>query len=207
MSRRKDFDYFAMFVEAVEYACDAATMLHRILGHFETAKLEEQMRAMHEIEHAADNIKHEMMKELARAFITPIEREDIILLAQEIDDVTDAIEDVLLHLYMFNIQTIRPEALRFTGIIEKCCEALKVALEALPNFKKPELLSKSIVEVNGFEEMGDSMYKEAMHTLYRDVKDPIEVMSWSRMFTCLEKCCDTCEHVADAVETIVMKNS
>lgn len=207
MSRRKDFDYFAMFVEAVEYACDAATMLHSIVSAFDPKKIEAQMREMHEIEHVADNIKHEMMKELARAFITPIEREDIILLAQEIDDVTDAIEDVLLHLYMFNIQTIRPETLKFTALIEKCCIALKVAVEALPNFKKPELLSQSIVEVNGFEEMGDSMYKDAMHTLYKEVIDPIEVMSWSRMFNCLEKCCDTCEHVADALETIVMKNS
>ena len=55
------------------------------------------------MEHAADLVKHEMMSELARAFITPIEREDILELMQELDDVTDDIEDVLIRTYIFHI--------------------------------------------------------------------------------------------------------
>ncbi|MGL4344215.1 MAG: DUF47 domain-containing protein [Cellulosilyticaceae bacterium] len=207
MSRKKEYDYFGMFVESVEYACDAATMLHNTLKNFRQEDLADKMEAMHKIEHTADHSKHEMMKELIRAFITPIEREDIMELAQEIDDVTDSIEDVLMRVYMFNIKTIRPEALAFTEVIEKCCNALKTAMEELPNFKKSDLLGKSIVQINYYEEMGDTMYKEAMHKLYSTETDPIEVMAWSEMFNRLEKCCDTCEHVANVIETIVMKNS
>ena len=52
---------------------------------------------------------------LAKAFITPIEREDIILLSQNIDEMTDKIEDVLLRIYCNNVQTIRPDALKLVG--------------------------------------------------------------------------------------------
>ena len=43
-----------------------------------------------------------------------------------------------------------------------------------------------------------------VHTIERE--DPVHVLVWSRMYTDMEKCCDTCEHVADAMSTIVLKN-
>ena len=77
---------------------------------------------MHTVEHAADEKKHEMLHILAKAFITPIEREDIILLSQNIDEVTDKIEDVLLRLYCNNVQSILPDALGLVSVVIRCCE-------------------------------------------------------------------------------------
>ena len=71
------------------------------------------------MEHAADEKKHEVLDALVKAFITPIEREDIILLSQNIDEVTDKIEDVMLRLYYNNIQSIRPDSLELVSIVVK----------------------------------------------------------------------------------------
>jgi uncharacterized protein Yka (UPF0111/DUF47 family) len=65
---------------------------------------------------------------------TPIEREDIMMIVQKIDDVTDAIEDVLLQVYMFNIRTIRPDATDFSQIIVKCCDMTKKVSRRLQKF-------------------------------------------------------------------------
>lgn len=204
---RKNNDYFKMLTEMVGYSCTCAKSLNRILSNFNVKSLSADLAELHQIEHAADIAKHDLMNTLVKEFITPIEREDIMSLAQLIDSVSDRIEDVLIKIYMYNIQVIRPEAFQFTAVIENCCEALKTAMGEMHNFKKSQKLHECIVEVNRLEEVGDKLYLELMHNLYAESKDAVEIMVWTETFDNLEKCCDTCEHVADIIETVIMKNS
>ena len=161
---------------------------------------------MHTIEHTADGVKHEMMTQLLKEFLPPIEREDIMELSHTIDEVTDAIEDVLMRMYMFNITELRSEAKEFATVIVNCCDALKDMVAELPNFRKSTTLRERVVAINGLEEQGDRLYTLAMRRLYTEEKDAVAVISWTTMFDRLEKCCDCCEHVADVVERVVMKN-
>lgn len=207
MASKREFDYFNMFVRAVDYSCKAAAMLKETFENYDPDALSGKIKEMHVIEHAADIAKHDMMSQLARAFITPIEREDIMELAQQIDDVTDAIEDVLMRTYMFNILSIRPEALEFTQVIVKCCNAMKDAMMELHNFRKSGSIHENIVEINRLEEDGDSLYTKAVHKLFLTIREPVELIAWRELFDRLEKCCDACEHVANAVESVIMKNS
>ena len=85
MAGKKDNNYFEMFVRLTDYSCSAAKQFCGLLGGFDPAKMPEEMKKMHAIEHSADMEKHNMMKLLAKEFITPIEREDIFQLAQELD--------------------------------------------------------------------------------------------------------------------------
>jgi predicted phosphate transport protein (TIGR00153 family) len=207
MARRKEFDYFGMFIRAAEYSAQAADMLHKVLEEYDPDSLKDRMKEMHAVEHAADIAKHEMNRALARAFITPIEREDIMLLTQELDDVTDLIEDVLLRLYMFNVLSVREEALDFSTMIYRCCEAMEEMMREFRNFRKSGLISEKIVEINRLEEEADALYTKAVRRLYLSSKDPVELMVWSEIFDRMERCCDTCEHVANLVESIIMKNT
>lgn len=204
---RKNNDYFSMLTAMVEHSCTCAKSLNKILGDFKAETLPAHMAELHQIEHAADIAKHDLMNALVKEFITPIEREDIMSLAQMVDGVTDKIEDVLIKIYMYNIKVIRPEAIQFMAVIEQCCAALKTAMGEMHNFKKSQKIHECIVEVNRLEEEGDKLYLEMMHNLYVESKDPVEIMVWTETFDNLEKCCDTCEHVADIIETVIMKNS
>ena len=94
MIGKKDNNYFEMLAELVDYSCDAANLLNNTLVSFDASEIQEKIEEMHSIEHAADVKKHNMMEKLAKEFITPIERGDIIEMAHYIDNVTDAIEDV-----------------------------------------------------------------------------------------------------------------
>lgn len=207
MMGKRDYDYFDAFVRAVGYSCQTAEMLREILGQYDPDTIKEKLGEVHAVEHAADSAKHDIIRELSHAFITPIEREDILLLAQEIDNVTDAIEDVLMRLYMCNVLSIREDALEFTSIIVACCDMLRQALQEFHMFRKSGTILESIVEVNRLESEGDQLYTRAVRRLHMTSHDPIELMVWREIFDQLEKCCDTCEHVANVLESIVMKNS
>jgi len=205
--KSKKFNYFEALVSFTDYSCEAAALLHSILSNYDTTKLEAQMKQMHNIEHSADLAKHNMMSNLVKEFITPIEREDIAAVAQAIDTVTDTIEDVVMNLYMYNIKTIRKEALEFSETIVSCCDALKIAMEDFHNYKKSKNVIENIIRINNLEEVGDEIYTRAIRNLHTTCTDPIEIMSWSKNFDYLEKCCDACEDVSDVMESIIMKNS
>ena len=207
MAIKKDDNYFGTFVELVNYSCQAAKLLSDIMYNYNPDELEEKMKLMHNIEHAGDVERHIMMKKLAKEFITPIEREDIVAMADAIDNVTDNIEDVLMRMYMFNVKTMREDALRMADIIVKCCEALREALNEFHNFRKSQTLHGLIVEINRMEEEGDDLFTKATRNLYVNGKDPLEVYGWGRTLHYMEICCDACEDVADVIESVMMKNS
>ncbi|MCX7614554.1 MAG: DUF47 family protein [Clostridiales bacterium] len=207
MARNKSEYYFDKFVDLVDYSYKAANLLNDTLNNFRVDKLEDSMKEMHAIEHQGDVARHAMIRKLAKEFITPIEREDIMALADSIDNVTDALEDVLMRIYMCNITSVRDDALKMSQVIVKCCNALKLALAEFHNFRKSQTLHELIVEINHMEEEGDKLYTEAIRNLYVNCKDCLEVMGWEQTFRYLEKCCDACEDVADIIESVMLKNS
>lgn len=203
----KKNSYFSDFITMVNFSCQAAECLQQSLRHFNPKTLAEQRKVMHEIEHAEDEVKHQILKRLAKEFVTPIDREDIIQLANELDNVTDKIEDILIRMYMYNIQEVLPAAIDFSDVIADCCKALQHAMQEFPNFQKSTVLHQAVVDVNNMEEKGDAIYIDAVRALYEQGSDPIKMLVWSELFDKLEDCCDTCEHVADLMEMIAMKNS
>lgn len=207
MSRKNDYNYFDSFAALSKFSYNLATSLNETLKHFDPKYITEKVTEAHTIEHNADIAKHDIMNRLVKEFLPPIEREDITSLTQEIDDVTDSVEDVLIYIDMFNIQSIRPEILKFTNLIVQCCKAMDEALEEFKNFKSSKKLRDKIIEINRLEEEGDALYVASMRNLYHTSKDPIELMCWTEVLHRLEKCCDNCEDVANIIESIVMKNS
>lgn len=207
MAKKNEYNYYDKFVELVDYSCKCAEILNTSLVNFNINTIEKSLEELHNIEHSADLAKHEMLHQLAGEFIAPLEREDIVSLSQEIDDITDTIEDVLIKINMYNVTTIKPEVFEFSKLITKCCSALKIALEEFHNYKKSTTLKKKLIEVNDFEEKGDTLYYDTVYKLYRNTKDPVELLVWTEIYDHLEKCCDACEEAADVIESVVMKNS
>src|SRR3954471_11629617 len=56
--------------------------------------VDRKARRIKDIEHAGDEITHEIFAALNRTFITPLDREDIGTLAEALDDVLDWTEEV-----------------------------------------------------------------------------------------------------------------
>ena len=206
-TKKKAGEYFDSFIAMAEYSTQAAEKLLSILDDFTPHHMTEWMGEMHAVEHSADNTKHEILRLLAKDFLPPFERDDIIRLAHELDDVTDAIEDVIQRLYMYNIKTIRPEALDMADVLVKSCQLLKDIMEEFPHYKRSETLHDLIVEVNRLEETGDRLYVDATHSLFVGGEDALLTLAWTEVFRCLEVCFDCCEHAANVVENVVMKNA
>lgn len=207
MAKKQDAFYFETFVKCMEHGCRAAEILDSSLRNFHPEKLESQLAEIHVEEHEADVLKHELLNVLARAFITPIEREDIIELSQNLDEVVDKIDDVLMRMYCNNMLSVRPDALEMTAVLTRCCSEVKALMVEFADFKRSKHIQEHIIAVNTLEEEADRLFRDCLRKLHTESTDPIEIMTWHEVYTYLEKCVDACEHVADVVETVIMKNT
>lgn len=204
---KADRMYFENLVNAAECACKAAEYLVECMTQYQTEDIKTMLSAMHELEHAGDTKKHEMEAALAKAFVTPVDREDLALISQNIDEVTDSIEEVLQAFYMYRIKVITPEAVEFAKKLAECCKLMKQMLGEFVNFKKPDKLHKLVIDLNHMEEECDVLYIESTMMLEERCENALEVISWREIYNRMENCADACEHIGDSVDMVVMKNS
>ena len=68
-------------------------------------------------------------------------------------------------------------------------------------------MKKSIIEINRLENIGDAIYRRAINKLFKEDNDAIDIIKWKDIFETLEDTLDACEHLADTVEGVVIKNA
>ena len=199
--------YFDNFVLSTELSKKAASYLLTCLENYDADNMHTMLTEMHAIEHSADEKKHEMSDALAKAFVTPIDREDLDLLSVNLDDVTDIIEEILQKFYIYDIKTVEPAVIDFAKNIVRSCELLCEIMGEFENFKKSKKLRSLIIELNDVEEECDRLYLSAMRALTKTSTDVLLTVSWRNIFEGFESCADACEHASECVASVIMKNT
>lgn len=199
--------YFENLMNCTEFSKKAAEYLVECLENYSADNIEKMLGKMHEIEHSADMKKHEMSEALAKAFVTPIDREDLDLLSKILDDVVDTLEEILQKFYIYDVKRIRPSAVEFAKKLVKSCELLCDVMAEFENFKKSKKIRELIIEINDTEEECDRIYLSSMRELTLTSKDALETISWRKIYEIFEECADACEHVSDCIGSVIMKNT
>ena len=83
MANKADRQYFENFIEASDYTCQASKYLVECLNNFNLDNIKAMLDTMHEFEHQGDDKHHEMSAMLAKAFVTPVDREDLAMISQQ----------------------------------------------------------------------------------------------------------------------------
>ena len=199
--------YFDNFIASTELSKDAAQYLVECLENYDANKIEEMLEKMHVIEHNADGKKHEMSEALAKAFVTPVDREDLDMLSRELDDLVDLIEEVLQKFYIYDIKKIDPPSIDFAKNIVKGCSYICDIMKDFENFKKSKHIRTLIIELNDLEEECDKLYLTSMRALTINSTDVLETVSWRKIYKSFEACADACERVSECIATVIMKNT
>ena len=199
--------YFENFVECTALSKEAANYLVDCLENYDPNKIEDMLQKMHEIEHRADQKKHEMNEVLRKAFVTPVDREDLDMLSHQIDDVTDMLEEVLQKFYINDVRSIQPAAIEFAKKLVESCELLCSLMGEFENFKRSKHIRSMIVNLNDAEEECDRLYLKSMRNLAKESMNVLAIIAWRDIYDCMESCADACEHVSECVGAVIMKNT
>jgi predicted phosphate transport protein (TIGR00153 family) len=197
----QDREFFRLFAELAQRVTASARLLHQLF--LEPARLAELVTAIKDLEHEADNLTHEVIARLNRTFVTPIDREDIHMLASRLDDVIDLIDGTARRAIMFRINEAREPAAKLTAILVRMSEEIEGAVSSV---KKPKFVVERSITVKRLEEEGDALYHEAMGKLFEGTPDALDVIKWKELYDTIERALDQCEDVANTLENIALKN-
>lgn len=199
----REEDFYDLFVEVATRAAECARLLRALLtGKPELATFNAD--AIRRLENECDELTHEVVRRLDRTFITPIDREDIHLLASDLDDVVDRLDATARRARIFRVGR-SPE-----GVDQLCAAVEEITAEvlaAVTSLRDGKDVMAHCIRAKRLEEEGDAIYHDMLGRLFDEETDPIRLIKWKEIFDMLEEALDEAEDVANAIESIVLKHA
>lgn len=202
----KEMKFFDLFDRQVANLIEGAELFKVIISKPEINR--DNVDKMHAIEHNGDEIAHTIINTLNESFITPFDREDILDLVNNMDNIIDGQYMITNRYYLYRIETPGPEAVKLAEITEKLVKTLQKMITSLRKRKNMKETLKHCVEINRLENMADTLRDEAISRILNEPNaNPIMVIKQKELFEAAETVTDMCENVANVVETILVKNN
>ncbi|HEU4563834.1 MAG TPA: DUF47 family protein [Gemmatimonadaceae bacterium] len=198
----RDEAFFDMFAELATRLTGTARLIGQLFA--DPAHLDTHTAAIKKLEHEADIITHDVISRIDKSFVTPIDREDIHLLATSLDDVIDLIDGAARRAEMYRIRDTREPARKLCDVLVRAGDRIESGVRGL---RKARVVSEANRDVKRLEEEGDAIYHSAVGGLFAGTPDPLEVMKWKDIYDKLEDAIDRCEDVANVLESIALKHA
>lgn len=204
----KETVFFDLFEKSAANVEKGAQKLLELFGSF--GDLPYRAQEIKEIEHAGDKLTHEMIERMNKTFITPLDREDIHELACRLDDVLDLMDTATARMALYKVKEPMPDAVALARVLVAATKVIRETMPLLRTINKKasvDALLAACVEIHTRENEGDRIEQHALASLFENGLDPISVIKWKDIFQDLEAATDRCEDVANAIESIVLKNA
>lgn len=162
----------------------------------------EKVRA---IEHSADELLHEILLELQRSFITPLDRNEISTICRRLDDIIDLVEGAAQRMLHYELQETPPPLHRLVDVLERLVAIVQQAVSGLSDLKRADELRQLLIQIHTLENEADRILRPAIGELFRIHTDARVIIKWKEVYEHLETATDRCEDVADQIENILLE--
>jgi predicted phosphate transport protein (TIGR00153 family) len=201
----KDAEFYDLFDKISAGIVEGAEMLVKMLDAKEGAA--EFPVKIKTIEHQTDQTVHALMSKLHKTFVTPIDREDIHQLAVHLDDILDQTEAASSRIDIYCPECAPPEVFELASVLLESAKLVREMVGLLRHLKKPGRILELTVEINRLEDQADYIRRSTVARLFREEKNPFELIKWKDILEYLERATDCCEDVANVTEGIVLENT
>lgn len=195
------FDFFEahgdVLVRSAQKLCDLFAEGTNIPAHAAEIK---------ELEHEADQITHSCVEALHLTFLTPFERNDILRLISQLDDIVDLIENIASRCMIYRINTTNGDVQKQARLLFRATLEIQQALKILRNPREVEPLRHLFSNVNALEHEADDVYREALGRLFSEETDARELIKWKEIYEEMEDAIDGCEDVVNIIEGVVLES-
>ena len=118
---------------------------------------------MRDLEHAADESTHAIMRKVNSSFITPFDREDIYALASNLDDCMDLMEAAVDLIVLYQIDELPAGVADQVEVLGRMAE---LTADAMPRLRSMKDLSEYWIEINRLENQADQLYRRLLAELF-----------------------------------------
>lgn len=201
----RDDRFFGYFDDLAEAICEASLILKSFIENQSDASI--NLDEINNVEEKGDTILSEVMKQINSSFVTPFDREDILLLARELNNVLDHVQGTMEKIVIFKVGQPRDiYVLKLVQVLEEAAYEIRNAVAALPHVRNK---SKEIIDacekIRSYEHEGDYLYRAGIAILFENTRNVIDVIKWKEIYEHLETTLDYCENVSNVIKGVAVK--
>ncbi|HQV54868.1 MAG TPA: DUF47 family protein [Chitinophagaceae bacterium] len=197
--------FFELFEKVANNVEKMGSLLKDVVGEPDFDKRATLIGQLEDLEHANDDLTHNLFTELGRNFITPFDREDIHYLATSLDDVADYIYAAGKKINFYKVNPNDTGMQKFAELIERGAEQVKIAVTGLRDMKNMRGITEALVKINSIENQGDDIFDFSIEKLFENEPDAKEVIKKREIYQVMEIVTDKCEDVSNVIESIIIK--
>ncbi|HNX93464.1 MAG TPA: DUF47 family protein, partial [Syntrophomonas sp.] len=167
----QDEQFYEYFEDSTEAISEAAQILKAFFEDRSDPAM--NLERINEVEHHGDNIFLKTMERINHSFITPFDREDILLLAQALNRVLDHIQGTMEKVVIFKVGQPREKyVLDLVNVLGEATEEIKFAVRKLRELRAHHReIIESCEKIRAFEHQGDNLYRAGIANLFENTED------------------------------------
>ena len=202
----KDVKFFPLLEELSVVMVTVGSQLHDLIAFTEKEQRPEMCKQIKHQETTGDVISACILKELNNTFITPFDREDIIALADKIEEVIDIINRVAQKILLYTPNHFTPYAVKMTELIHSGTLEIQGAVLGLSHLKKSDsAFREHYKEIKKLEEKADNVYEEGIMDLFRNETNIVELVKLKEIIQELEKAANRINSTGKVLKVIFVK--
>ncbi|HJX70201.1 MAG TPA: DUF47 family protein [Dehalococcoidia bacterium] len=196
--------FFDLFEEGAANLVKIARTFQELVEKWEG--VEEKVSEIADLEHEGDDVIHRIMANLHSTFVTPLDREDIALLANRLDDVVDFIHSAAEYMLIYRVGRPPQSALELANVIVEAAYEVEKAIPILRHRAELRQMLPHCVELNRLENEADQIMRRTLGEMFENRTDILDIFRWREIYEYMETATDRCEDVADILEGVALKH-
>lgn len=212
ISRSKENVALRLYVahaEKVSAVVEHAVEALRAYARGGAEKLDEEWRAVFNLEREADNVKRRILEELSRGLLHPIDREEVVRLVITSDDIASKAKAWTRRLKYASVEGVSCELIgKVVEMASEVLTATRLIVEASRKLLEDDRtrVLKIADEIERLEEKVDEVRAEMLEKVLsycREARVPACLLA-KEIVDIVEEAADDCEDVADVLRSIVL---
>ena len=199
--------FFELFEKMADNNSKMAGILKAVVAETDFDKRASLISQVEDLEHANDELTHNVFTELGRNFITPFDREDIHYLATALDDIADYIYAAAKKINFYRVNPNDMGMQKMADLIEQGALQVRIAVAELRDMKNMRNITEALVKINSIENQADDIFDMSIEKLFATEPDAKEVIKKREIYQVMEIVTDKCEDASNVIESISIKYS
>jgi uncharacterized protein len=197
--------FYELFEKVADNVGKMGSLLRDVVAEPDFDKRAKLIGELEDLEHANDELTHNLFTELGRNFITPFDREDIHYLATSLDDIADYIYAAGKKINFYRVNPNDTGMQKFSELIEQGAMQIKIAVGELRDMKNMRKITEALVKINSIENQADDVFDFSIEKLFDTENDAKEVIKKRDIYQVMEIVTDKCEDASNVIESIIIK--
>lgn len=201
----KDAKFYDELEELSSLVVQAAQQLESMIDNFPA--LDGHLENIERNRLAARKVFQESLLRLDQAFITPIDREDILNLITEMYGVVDRVAELSQRFRLYKIQDLYPTLNGQAKNLSSIARELDDIIHGLRKKRKLRDLKPRLDAVGGTMELVKRDREHFLGTLFSQDAEPLDVFKKKELHDLLEEAVERCEEASEIMARVLLKNA